>query len=87
MSTSLILGNNYSRTKISELLGGETVIYLPAKNGKVTAGCFDPKLNRRAPKEIDIGNCPKAVKRAIALGKAKTEIPIFLKNDQTTGNM
>jgi predicted HNH restriction endonuclease len=79
MNASLMLGKNYSRTKISELLGGEMVIYLPAKNGKVTAGCFDPKLNRRAPKEIDIGNRPEAVKRAIALGKAKSEIPVFLK--------
>jgi hypothetical protein len=76
---TLELGKYYNRRQISKLLGGEEVIYLPSKNGKIVAGCFDPRANLDAPEAVVVGDAPKVVSRARALGETKAEIPTFLK--------
>lgn len=81
MSTQpFTLGQCYDRRQIRKLLGGgDTVSYLPTIRGRVIAGCFNPKLNHRAPCEIDVGDGPNIVGRAHALATLKGEIPVFLK--------
>lgn len=76
----LVLGRRYSREQIGELLGGgDPVSYLPRVNGKVSYGCFDPKMNERAPFEIDIGDLPRVRAAADEIFEARKEIPVFLK--------
>jgi len=80
MSAELVVGNIYSRPEIHQLVGGgDWVAYLPTKKNTVLAGCFDPDLNRRAPREIDVGRGDKILKRAKLLGNAKSIIPVFIK--------
>src|SRR4051812_27919048 len=79
---AFVLGKLYTRPQITEILGGgEHRPYLISQNGEITAGCFDPSMNRRAPIEVDVGSKPKVVRRALMLGKAKSTIPIFLKRN------
>lgn len=81
-NSKLKIGGRYTREEIHGLVGGgELVIYLPAKGGRVLAGCFDPELNKRAPIEVDVGRADKVVERAHLLGKARSTIPVFLKRD------
>lgn len=72
-------GQVFDRVQINELIGGGLVTYLPSKEGRIIAGCFDPKKNRRAPREIDVGRSEDVVSRARALAGAKSTIPVFLK--------
>jgi hypothetical protein len=75
-----VIGNRYDRKEISAMLGGGDIrSYLPSRKGTILAGCFDPSLNRSAPSEIDVGTKPEVVRYAKILGKARSEIPIFLK--------
>ncbi|MBX7255944.1 MAG: HNH endonuclease [Candidatus Hydrogenedentes bacterium] len=79
-----ILFKNYTRREISDLVGGgQLVSYLPTLHGKVLCGCFDPKVNARAPFEIDVGRkdppTPKVMKAAHLLASQKNDIPVFIK--------
>lgn len=74
------LGQHYDRRQIRQILGGgHLVSYLPTKKGRIIAGCFDPRLNRRAPCEIDVGDGTNVIAGAQELNRLKAEIPVFLK--------
>jgi hypothetical protein len=74
------LGGVYTRDQISEFVGGgDKQSYLPHSNGFVLCGCFDPKLNIRAPIEIDVGNAPNVIKYAELVVAQGLPIPVFLK--------
>ena len=74
------LGTYYTRRQIRDMIGGgDLVSYLPGRNGVALAGCFVPKKNRRAPVEVDVGPGVQVIKRARALGSAKSVLPVFVK--------
>ena len=76
----LNIGQKYTRTQIrTEVGGGDTQSYLPRLGGKVLCGCFDPRLNVRAPFEIDIGAGPIVAGSAKQFFKQSSLVPIFLK--------
>src|SRR5579863_2872971 len=81
MSISLLTrGQSFDRRQIANMIGGGALVtYLPSKGGKILAGCFDPKLNQRAPLEIDVGASDDVVERARTLAKTNGIIPVFLK--------
>jgi hypothetical protein len=75
-----ILGQTYSRRKISKMVGGSTVAYLPYKDGEILCGCFDPSrsLNPGAPEEVLFGSGPIVEETAEIVYRQGTPIPIFL---------
>ena len=74
------LGQRYNRSQIFEMVGGGSKqSYLPERNGKILCGCFDEKLNSKAPYEIDAGKGPKILGGAKRLAKGGYAIPVFLK--------
>jgi hypothetical protein len=76
----LELGKYYSRNEIYGMVGGGSKqSYLPERDGKILCGCFDPKLNSKAPCEIDAGNGPKVLGGAKRLAENGNSIPVFLK--------
>lgn len=79
MDKPLRQGQLYTRPAIHEMLGGDVQSYLPMLNGAVVCGCFTPKLNLRAPREIDLGSGPRVSRSAEALVASKATIPVFLK--------
>lgn len=73
------VGQKYTRWEIQEELGGEYQIYLPQVNGRIVAGCFRMRLNPDAPREIQVGDAPKVVKKAETLSKQENKrIPVFI---------
>jgi hypothetical protein len=73
------LGQFYTRSQIFEMVGGGSKqSYLPQKKGIILCGCFDPKLNSKAPYEIDAGNGPVVLKGAKLLAEGGYSIPVFL---------
>ncbi len=76
---SLSIGEILTRDEIHQRLGGSKQSYLPTKNGIVVCGCFDANLNKRAPREIDVGNGPIVVATALKLANEQGVIPVFLK--------
>jgi hypothetical protein len=50
-----IIGQFYDRQQIHEMFGGNTQSALPFAGGKAVAGCYDPKMNPKAPEEILVG--------------------------------
>jgi hypothetical protein len=75
----LKIGDSLTRDEIHDRFGGSKQSYLPTLEGTVVCGCFDPELNNRAPREIDVGKGPVVEGTAEMLGAAKTGIPVFLK--------
>jgi hypothetical protein len=75
----LRLGDSLTRDQIHDRFGGNKQSYLPTVDGAVVCGCFDPKLNSRAPREIDVGKGPVVESTAETLGAAQALIPVFLK--------
>jgi hypothetical protein len=74
------LGQHYNRIQIHEMVGGGSKqSYLPDRDGKILCGCFDEKLNSKAPYEIDAGDGPKVLEGARQLAKGNYAIPVFLK--------
>lgn len=77
---ALELGHEYTRNEIHELVGGGSIqSYLPHADGKILCGCFDPNLNQRAPREIDVGEGRDVLKYAQLLSESGSAIPVFLK--------
>jgi len=74
------LGRYYTRSEIHEIIGGGSKqSYLPQLNGKILAGCFDPKKNSKAPYEIDAGRGEIVLEGAKLLATGGYPIPVFLK--------
>jgi hypothetical protein len=75
----LIPGQCLSRRDIAALFGGNTRAFLPKFDGEIVAGCFDPKMNPRAPYEILVSSKSTSIlaaKRFVERGKA---LPIFVR--------
>lgn len=78
----LNIGAFYTRESIrNEVGGGDLQSYLPHSAGNVLCGCFDPRLNMRAPFEIDLGDGPDVIRYARQFRRQGTPVPVFLKRD------
>lgn len=76
----LQIGRSYSRSEISEILGGSIRASLPVSKGAVVCGCFkkEPKWNPQAPEEVTLGVKPRVHAAARTLAEQGGPIPIFL---------
>lgn len=76
------INNTYTRKKISDVLGGDMVSYLPNKDNRVTCCCLKSNLNisdGSAP-IILVGDAPKVIRAAnILINQNENNIPIFIK--------
>lgn len=71
---------DYSRTEIQKLVGGEIQTYLPQKNKRILAGCFNKELNPDCPVQIQAGNAGKVtIKAALVISQPENEFPVFIK--------
>src|SRR5689334_7607133 len=81
-----VVGAAYSRDHIHNVLGGETVSYLPWKNHKIVCGCFSIDRNPEAPYTILVGGSPGDEASNVILKKARTLVgqagamPVFMKH-------
>src|SRR3954462_10114896 len=81
-----VVGEAYTRDHIHNVLGGETVTYLPSKEGKVVCGCFSARLNPEAPYSILVGGSSPGEGSNVILKRARTlvgqrgAIPVFMKH-------
>jgi hypothetical protein len=82
----LTFGKRYSRSEISEMMGGSIQAYLPFKDGRVTCGCFrvEETLNPGAPEEVLFGRVPimpdveKSAEMVSEQGKSGEAVPVFI---------
>lgn len=76
----LQVGKRYTRRQIHDLVGGgDLQSYLPHAGGRILCGCFDPRINKGAPAEIDFGAAPDVIRYAKLAEAQQAEIPVFLK--------
>ena len=75
----LIPGQFLSRDDIAALLGGNTRAFLPQFEGQVVAGCFDPKMNPRAPAEILVSTKHTSITAAKKYLDLDAPLPVFLR--------
>ncbi len=71
-------GNRYSRQAIKQMLGGDTMGFLPVHDGHVLYGCFRRKFNSDAPEIILPGDLRRIVEPAERFCRQSFPIPIFL---------
>ena len=70
----------YTRSDIQGLVGGELQTYLPQKNKRILAGCFNEELNPECPNEIQAGNKPQVkIKAELLLTQQENVFPVFTK--------
>ncbi|KVX00452.1 hypothetical protein [Shewanella frigidimarina] len=70
----------YTRTDIQALVGGELQTYLPQKNKRILAGCFNGELNPECPNEVQAGNKPQVkLKAELLLTQQENVFPVFTK--------
>lgn len=70
----------YTRTDIQALVGGELQTYLPQKNKRILAGCFNEELNPDCPNEVQAGNKPQVkLKAELLLAQPENVFPVFTK--------
>lgn len=50
LCTIFVVGEEYTRNDIHELVGGSKQAYLPNKNGRVVAACLTKNYNPQAPR-------------------------------------
>jgi hypothetical protein len=72
-------GQYLSRRDIAALLGGNTRSFLPKFAGQIVAGCFDPRMNPRAPAEILVSSKPTWIEVAKRFLDLDTGLPVFLR--------
>lgn len=73
------IGDIFTRSEISKLLGGSEVPYAPTKNGKVTCLCLDPERNPKAPEAILPGTGEGIERTRDQVISQKGPFPTFLK--------
>lgn len=74
------LGMTYTRRQIHRMVGGgSTQSFLPGKDGRVKAGCFDLEKNSQAPLKIDFGYGPKVLREVSNLAAHPHPVPVFIK--------
>lgn len=70
----------YSRTEIQNLVGGEIQTYLPQRNKRILAGCFNQELNPDCPLQIQAGSAGKVISKAeLIISQPENEFPVFIK--------
>lgn len=70
----------YTRSEIQGLIGGELQTYLPQKNKRILAGCFNKELNPDCPTQIQAGSKPQVVSKAeLLLSQLDNVFPVFTK--------
>ena len=72
-------GDYLTRRDIAALLGGNTRAFLPKFEGQIVAGCFDPRMNPRAPAEILVSSKPTSIDAAKRFLDLDAGLPIFLR--------
>ncbi|MBP2699583.1 hypothetical protein E5N05_16730 [Photobacterium sp. CAIM 1938] len=71
---------DYTRTDIQKLVGGELQTYLPQKNKRILAGCFNQELNPDCPYEVQAGSKPQVKAKAeLLLSQSDNVFPVFIK--------
>jgi hypothetical protein len=75
----LIPGQYLDRRDIAALFGGNTRAFLPQSEGQIVAGCFDPKMNPRAPGEILVSSKPTSIRAARKFLDLDESLPVFLR--------
>ena len=78
---TFIIGQKYSRDKISELLGGNAVDYLPTHDGHVVCGCFTLDHNPEAPNIVIPGTGRIIQREAGQFCSQDYPVPIFIKRN------
>jgi hypothetical protein len=73
------VGRNCIRRRIHKRLGGGIQDYLPHKDGRMVCGCFVPRLNPNAPREILVGRGPEIRRWANVFQGQGDAVPVFLK--------
>jgi hypothetical protein len=75
------VGQTYTRTDITNALGGSKMTYLPQRDGRIVCGCFVPTQgkNPNAPEEVLVGTGPLVERKAEILCAQEGLIPVFLK--------
>ena len=79
-SRELIYGLLLTRRDISALFGGNARAFLPRiASGEIVAGCFDPRVNPRAPFEVLVHSAPNAILSAKRFVRQCGAVPVFVK--------
>lgn len=77
------LSQLYTRAEIQRLIGGELQTYLPQKNNRILAGCFNKELNPDCPNEIQVGVKQRVRQKALLLiEQPETIFPVFIKESK-----
>ena len=70
-----MVGQAYSRSAISQQIGGNPQAVLPTKAGRVVARCYRPEKNAHAPDKLFFGDI--YTRSAEVLAKQGRVIPLF----------
>jgi hypothetical protein len=62
-------------------VGGGLTEFLPHRDGRVVAGCFNPAVNPEAPYVVVVGPGSNARRWADAFVEQAEPVPVFLKDD------
>lgn len=79
LCTIFVVGEEYTRNDIHELVGGSKQAYLPNKNGRVVAACLTKNYNPQAPRVILCGRGPQIERASAILSQQSLPLPVFLK--------
>jgi hypothetical protein len=78
----LLFGQVLTRRDIAMLFGGNARAFLPRlSTGEIVVGCFDPRVNPRAPHEVLVHSSPNAIAAAKRFVKQGNGLPIFIKRE------
>jgi hypothetical protein len=76
----MIYGQVLTRRDIAALFGGNARAFLPRlPSGEIVAGCFDPRVNPRAPFEVLVRSSPNAILAAKRFVRQGNGVPVFIK--------
>lgn len=75
----------YTRMEIQKLIGGELQSYLPQRNKRILAGCFNRSYNPDCPESIQAGKPKKVVDKAeLLISQPDNEFPVFVKEGKSS---
>jgi hypothetical protein len=74
------INKEYTRSEIQKIVGGELQTYLPQKDKRILAGCFNEELNPECPNEVQAGSSPRVKAKAeLLLEQQDNVFPVFTK--------
>lgn len=76
---SFVEGSDYSLVEIRDVIGGETMTYLPQVGKRIVCGRFTRAMNPDAPHEVLVGNPHRVQMKAELMEEQGGSIPIFVK--------